>query len=98
MKTSKLFSTAVMALSLSALVACSSDEPAGVKGDVAEKDQTLYLKVAIQDVNAPGSRVANDNKYFEDGEGTENDINNLRFLFFDAAGTQIYQTNVEDVK
>lgn len=98
MKTSKLFSTAVMALSLSALVACSSDEPAGVKGDVAEKDQTLYFKVAIQDVNAPGSRVANDNKYFEDGVGTENDINNLRFLFFDAAGTQIYQTNVEDVE
>lgn len=92
MKTSKLFSTAVMALSLSALVACSSDEPAGVKGDVAEKDQTLYLKVAIQDVNAPGSRVANDNDHFENGTDDENKINNLQFKFFDASGRQIYQT------
>ncbi|MDE6766543.1 MAG: hypothetical protein K2J52_09570, partial [Duncaniella sp.] len=90
MKTSKLFSTAVMALSLSALVACSSDEPAGVKGDVAEKDQTLYLKVAIQDVNAPGSRVTNDNDHFENGTDEENKINNLQFKFFDASGNQIY--------
>lgn len=95
MKTFKLFAGAAALLAMGTLASCSSDEPGG-GSDVVEKDHSLYLKVAISDVNA-GSRAANTTANFEDGTEDENKIGNLQFKFFDAAGTQIYQTTVQDV-
>lgn len=80
MKTSKLFSTAVMALSLSALVACSSDEPVGIGGNgVAEADETRYMSIQIC---AP----ADMSRAFEHGATNESKVVSLDFIFYDAAG------------
>lgn len=87
-----LFAGSAMAL---AMTGCSSDEPGGVQNDKAEK--TVYLRVAIADVNT-ASRAENNSDNFLDVEGTtaENKIESLQFRFFDAAGNPVHQTSETD--
>ena len=79
------------ALATLGLTACSSEEPANNGNGVSDKDQSLYLKVAIQDVNN-GTRT--EDKDFLKGEPAENAIKSLQFKFYDASGKQMCQTSV----
>lgn len=65
------------------LASCSSDEPKGPEGQVAEKDEVRFLRVAL--ANTPGSRAAK----FEDGTEAENTVNSMYFLFYDVNGNPI---------
>ena len=84
------------ALATLGLSACSSEEPANNGNGVSDKDQSLYLKVALKDVNN-GTRATNNSDNFEDGTDAENTIKALQFKFYDASGTEIYNTNMTDV-
>ncbi len=85
-----LFAGSAMAL---AMTGCSSDEPGGVQNDKAEK--TVYLRVAIADVNT-ASRAANNATNFLDATEDESKIRSLQFRFFDAAGNPIDQASETD--
>lgn len=85
-----LFAGSAMAL---AMTGCSSDEPGGVQNDKAEK--TVYLRVAIADVNT-ASRAANNATNFLDATEDESKIHSLQFRFFDAAGNPIDQASETD--
>lgn len=79
--------------------ACSDDTPAPDTGEVAQKDEMLYMRVAILEPSGISSRVENTSTNFEDGIGTENDVKNLYFKFYDATGkpvnTQKVTTDLE---
>ena len=86
----------IAALATLGLSACSSEEPVNDGNGVSDKDQSLYLKVAIRDVNN-GTRAENNATNFEDGTDAENLIKNLQFKFYDASGTQIYEATEQDI-
>ena len=79
------------ALATIGLSACSSEEPVNDGNGVSDKDQSLYLKVALKDVNN-GTRTEDED--FLKGESAENAIKSLQFKFYDASGKQIDQTSV----
>lgn len=87
---------ASIALLGSGLCSCSSEEPVVNTGEVSDKDQSLYLKVALRDVNS-ATRADDSDEFFEAGTEAENKIENLQFKFYDASGTQIFQQTVQNV-
>ncbi len=81
MKTFKLLAGAAALLAMSALAACSSDEPIGtVDPGQAEADETRFLAVQISTPNE-GSRAD-----YEVGSKNESKINTLDFIFYDING------------
>ncbi len=86
-----------IALLGSGLCSCSSEEPVVNTGEVSDKDQSLYLKVALRDVNS-ATRAADSDEFFEAGTEAENKIQNLQFKFYDASGTQIFQQTVQNIE
>lgn len=70
------------ALATLGLAACTADELApSAPGQVAEADMTRYISVSITNPNL-GTRADNEPS-FSPGEGTENDVNKLYFVFYD---------------
>ncbi len=67
-----------MAAALLLAASCSSDEPVDPKPQVADKDQTRYLSVAIS--SPAGTRA------YEDGTTEESYVDKLYFYFFDKDG------------
>ncbi len=65
------------------LAACTSDMPEITNNGVAQNDEVRYLRVAI--ANPPSSRAAE----FVNGTDAENQVNNMYFQFYDAAGNPI---------
>lgn len=85
-KTLYLFAGALLAVGASS---CSSDEPGAP--DVAQKDETRYLRFNI--VNPTGSRAAE----FEVGTDEENAVNNIIMDFYDIDGTFVYRATPNDM-
>lgn len=85
-KTLYLFAGALLAVGASS---CSSDEPGAP--DVAQKDETRYLRFNI--MNPTGSRAAE----FEIGTETENAVNNMIMDFYDKDGTFVYRATPKDM-
>ncbi len=73
-----------MAAALLLAASCSSDEPVDPKPQVADKDQTRYLSVAIS--SPAGTRA------YEDGTAEESQIDNIVFCFYDLGGNFIAKT------
>ncbi|WP_304961398.1 fimbria major subunit [uncultured Duncaniella sp.] len=101
MKTFKLFAGAAALLAMGALSACSSDEPIvdnGGGNQVAEKDESLYLRVALSNPHN-GSRAVDGP--FENGDPSESGVGAVYFKFFDINGNPVAQetgTTTEFIK
>lgn len=72
-----------MALGLSS---CSTDMPDGGDQQVAQKDETRYVRVAI--ANPPSTRAEGDDK-FEAGQGLENQVDAVYLQFYDINGDPV---------
>lgn len=71
-----------------AFASCSSDEP--VVAGTEELTEAKYLSINLAS-NSVGSRAAGDqvadgNSIYEAGQASENEVNNIRFFFFDENG------------
>lgn len=68
------------------MASCSSDEP-GKGQDENDGGDVKYLAVQIVTPTASGSRASTDaSPKFEDGTTTENEVDHVRFYFFDKSG------------
>lgn len=76
--------------------ACSDDTPAPDTGEVAQKDEILYMRVAISQPSEASSRVENTSTNFEDGVGNENEVKTLYFKFYDTNGAPVSTKPVSD--
>lgn len=69
------------ALATLGLAACTSEDLAPSKDQIAEADMTRYISVQISNPNL-GTRADNEPS-FSPGEGKENDVHKLYFVFYD---------------
>lgn len=76
-----LFLLPALALGLS-MASCSNEDSVDV--NVEEEIGTNYLNVSL--VSTMGTRGPEDQKNYEDGEGKENAVTDVRFYFFDENG------------
>ncbi len=108
MKKTKFFMPLIAALALSS---CSSDEPAAVNGGNEDLSDARFLAVSIVsngDISSRAGDQYGENIKFEDGEGDENTVNNVRIYFFSAGGDAVavkknssvnyYDVPVNDIK
>lgn len=71
---------------------CASDEPVKGNGSPADVQVTNYLTVNIVPTLSPGTRADGDNTAgdkqgtYADGTDSENQVNSIRFFFFDENG------------
>lgn len=100
----KLFKLAIGLLGLS-LAACSSEDPQVPQepGDNGDGTSTMYLNINITDANSGRSRVAGfdedgkDKADAEEGDyvfGTEHEVINAVFFFYDSEGNFVTRANV----
>lgn len=76
--------------------ACSDDTPAPDTGEIAQKDEMLYMRVAISQPSEASSRVENTSTNFENGVGNENEVKTLYFKFYDTNGDPVSTKPVID--
>ena len=84
----------VPALAL-ALASCSSEEPVTGDDNYNGPLETSYLTVNISAAGESATRAASDGEStdYENGKGNENDVNKVRFYFFDAFGNSVKVSN-----
>lgn len=104
MKKSNLLFSAVMALAMGSLASCSSDDlVTEVQGQetTVDHDQVRYLNVTIASAGGVGTRAeTTDNDFLQGDEPKENFIENMTFVFYDAAGVptgQAYDLSSSDI-
>lgn len=91
-KTLYLIAGALLAVGASS---CSSDEPGAP--DVAQKDETRYIRVNILNPTGSSSRAELDADDFEDGTADENAIKTIYMDFYDKDGNFISRSFPSDM-
>lgn len=92
----KIFKFFPLACAAMMMCACSSDDPGDGKGNPNVAGEAQYLAVNIVNVGTTPTRGSSADPDYADGTAAENQINKVRFYFFNADGSPYTLVGTEE--